>query len=441
MADSGRVVALVTVKGGYVFAVTPGDENHDTWEEATYVAVSTPPLAATGVVRSALNGGKLFFADGTNEVYWQASDNTVRRWTATRGTLPGHGANKPRLIETWRGRTVVSGILSDGQNWHMSKVSDPFDWDYNPGSPSPDQAIAGNNSPLGLIGDMVTCLIPFSDDVLIMGGDHTVWLFNGDPMAGGQIDLVTDAVGMAWGKPWCKDPQGVVYFFANRPAVYSLVPGQQPQRISQPVESLLQSVDTEGSTIRLVWNDRLQGLHVFISTTDGAAAATHYFWEQRTGAWWQDTFASNNFNPLACCVFDGSAAADRVALLGSWDGYVRSVSPTATTDDGSNISSSVWIGPLLTADMDDLLLKDLQAILGTASGDVTYSVHVGNSAQAAYAASASVTGTWGAGRNLDSLVRRSGHAVYVKITSTNAWALEQIRARIAGKGKVRRRGI
>ncbi len=120
---------------------------------------------------------------------------------------------------------------------------------------------------------------------------------------------------------------------------------------------------------------------------------------------------------------------------------MRTVSSlTAVDDDGTPIASSVVIGPLNTKDLDEILLKDLQAILGATSGTVAYAVYVGATAEIALASTAVVTGTWAASRNLLTLVRRSGHAVYVKITSTSAWSMEQVRCRIAAEGKVRRRG-
>jgi len=322
----------------------------------------------------------------------------------------------------------------------MSAVGDPTNFNYAPFNISPSQAIAGNNSPLGLIGDVVTALIPYTDDVLVCGSDHTIYQFTGDPMAGGQIDLVSDAIGMAFGAPWAKAPDGTLYFVSNRTGIYSWIPGQGPPlRISQQVENLLQQVNTGTNTIRLMWNDRFQGLHVFISPTAAAGAATHYFWEQRAGAWWQDQYALNNQNPLCCVTMDGNTPADRVPLIGSWDGYVRGIDPSASQDDGNPISSSVVLGPILTANMDAMLLKDLQAILGETSGNVSFGVYVGPTAEKALSSAAVLTGTWYPSRNMNNLVRRTGHAVYVKITATNAWYLEQIRARIQGQGKVQRR--
>lgn len=435
--SSGRVVTLVAISQGNVYTVNAGDT---TWSTPVNSSAHTPPLNSSGVVRSAANNQKLWFADGTHYCYFDPSLNHILDWTASAGTLPGHNGDLPRLIATWRGRTVLSGILSDPQNWFMSAVSDPRNWDYAPFNISGAEAVAGNNSPLGLIGDVVTALIPYSDDVLIMGGDHTIYQCNGDPASGGSIGLVTDSIGMAWGCPWCKAPDGTLYFVSNRTGIYAMMPGQKPQRISGPIDQLLYNIDTGLNTIRLIWDDRFQGMHIFITKTAQAAAATHFFFEQRTGAWWEDSFADSNFNPVCCTVFDGNLASDRFTLIGSWDGYVRSIDPTAGDDDGKAIVSEVVLGPILTREMDQMLLKDLQCLMAVGSGTVKYAVYVGATAEIALSSEPVASGTWDAGRNLSNLVRRSGHAVWVKITATNPWALEQIRGRITTKGKVQRRG-
>jgi len=436
-SQSGRVVSLVSVSQGSIFSAKPGDQ---AWVPSVNGTPNAPPLNFSGLIYSTAVNQRLYFVDGINYVYWDPSTNQVLPWVASAGQMPRDSANNTaRLICTWRGRIVLSGLLLDPQNWFMSKVSDPTNWDYGPLSVSPAQAIAGNNSPLGFIGDVVTTLIPYSDDVMVFGGDHTIYMMQGDPMAGGQIDLVSDAIGMAWGIPWCKGPDGTIYFVSNKTGIYTLVPGQQPQRISQPIEQLLRLMDTGLYGIRLMWSDRFQGLHVFITLLSAAAPAIHFFYEVRSGAWWTDVFANNNHNPLCCVTLDGNTPGDRVPLIGSWDGYIRAID-TPTDDDGTPINSSVIIGPLLTKDLDDIMLYELQAVLGETSGQVNYAVYVGSSAEKALASAPVSTGVWQAGRNPDTFVRRAGHAVYLQISSTNAWAIEVVRARLATLGKVRRRG-
>lgn len=437
-SNSGRVVTVVAVSQGNIYVANAGDGG---WTVPTNGTGNTPPLNFSGVVYSAPNNQKLWFADGVNYVYYDPSINTVLPWAATAGILPKDSQNNtPRLICTWRGRAVLSGVLNDPQNWFMSAVSDPTNFDYAPLSPSPAQAVAGNNAPQGLIGDVVTSMCPYTDDVLIMFGDHSIYMFHGDPGAGGQIDLVSDRIGGVWGICWEKDPYGNVYFVSNKTGIYKFVPGQQPQRISQAIETLLQNIDTGANNFRLIWDDRWQGLHIFITPIVAPAATFHLFYEQRSGAWWQDQFGSSNFDPMTCCVFDGNTPGDRVALLGSWDGYVRKLDPASITDDGVAIASSVVIGPLLTKDLDDVLVKDMQAILGVGSANVTFAVYVGVTAEIALASSAILTGTWSAGRNYSNLVRYAGHALYLKLTSTGQWAMEQIRLRVELEGRVRQRG-
>ena len=440
-SSSGRIVYLVAVQQGKVYYAEAGATS---WTEATDNATPTPPLNTSGVIRSAANGLKLYFADGTNEVYFDPSTLSVENWAESAGTLPVDGSgNRPRLIATWRGRTVLSGVLEDSQNWFMSAVNDATNWDYSPASTTPTQAIAGNNAPQGLIGDVINGLCPYNDDVLIFFGDHTIYMMRGDPLSGGSIDLVTSAIGGVWGTPWCMDPQGAIYFFSNLCGIYRMDPySGQFDRISRAIDNILEDIDTGKNNIRLAWNDRYQGFHVFITPTANALAgedAFHLFWEARTDSWWKDTFANYRHNPLAVHTFDGNLPGDRTVIIGSWDGIVRSIDDTATTDDGHDIESSVWIGPILSREMDDMLLQEVQAMLGETSGDVTYSIHTGNTPEEALASEAVFSDTWSAGRNPNMDAHCAGHAVYIKITSTNRWAMESIRLKVQGKGKIRRR--
>lgn len=299
-SQSGRVVTLVAVSGG---TVKVADAGATSW---TTPVNGTTALITSGVIQSAPNIQRLYFADGTNAKYYDPSTGaggTVSAWTASAGSLPvGSDGGTPRLIETWRGRTVLSGLIKDPQNWFMSYQGDPSNFLY--GTNDPLGAVAGNNSTLGKVGDVITALIAYSDDYFYFGGDHTIWVIRGDPNNGGTLYNVSDAIGMAWGSPWCRDPYGRMYFVSNRMGIYMIAPGAAPQRISQQVEEVLQASNTGSHTIRMIWDDRFQGMHVFFTKTASAAAATHLFWEARTGAWWTDVFGNNNHNPLCCTVFE-----------------------------------------------------------------------------------------------------------------------------------------
>lgn len=434
---SGRVVYLIAVSQGKVKVAFPDATN---WTATTNSSGEEPELNISGLVRSSANNQKMYFVDGTNYVYFDPPSNSVKLWTATSGTIPqDDSGNRARLICTWRGRTVLSGLLRDPQNWFMSKVSDPYNYEYAPSPITKTDAVAGNNSPLGLIGDVVTGMVPYTDDVLIFLGDHTIYAMKGDPADGGQIDLVSDITGAAFGEAWCKDPYGNVYFFGSKPSVWRMGGATQPERISQPIEPLLNAINTGENIVRLVWNDAEQAVYVFVSPDDEPGDTTHFVWEYRTNSWNKDKFGNTSHNPLCCVAFDGNDADDRAVLIGSWDGYVRYLNPNATDDDGTPISSYVLLGPILTQTIDEMLLKELQFVMAESSGQVTWEVLAADTAESALEAAARASGVAGGGRNSTQPVRVANHAIYIKISATTRWAMEVVRAVFAGKGKVRRR--
>jgi hypothetical protein len=441
-SQSGRVVTVVAVSQGLVFYAPAGATS---WTAAVNNTGLTPYLNVSGQVFSSSNNQILWFADGVNYRFFRPSDGSVNNWVASQGALPVDLAgNFPRLITTWRGRTVLSGLLKDGQNWFMSAVNDPTNFNYAPLNQTPTQAIAGNNSPQGLVGDVVTSICPFTDDVMIFFCDHEIWMMQGDPMAGGNLSLVTDKIGGTFGVCWEKDPFGTVYFVSNKTGIYTLVPGRQPQRISQPIEQLLNQIDTGNNVVRLLWDDFSQGMHFFITNAAAPQVNNHLFFELRTQSWWQEVFSNTNQDPICCVTFDGNTPGDRVPLIGSWDGYVRAVSPTAIDDDGGAIQSSVVLGPLMTAEFDDVMFKSMQAVMGANSGPVSYAVFAGPTAEFALSQPSLASGTWtstNGGRNFTNLIRVAAHALWVKITANNQWQIEGIRALRAAKGKVRMRGI
>ncbi len=450
-SQSGRVVTVVAVNRGNIYVANPGDT---AWTAPTNNSGITPALNFTGLVFSSAMRQKLYFVDGiASWCYYDPSTNTVENWVATAGAFPADGSgNTPRLICTWRGRLILSGLFEDPQNIFMSKIDDANDWDYSPQNPSALDAIALNLSEMGLIGDVVTGLVPMSDDVLVVLGDHTVFKITGDPLSGGVVDRVSDGIGAAWGQAWCKGPDGTLYFFSNIPGVYALAPeaAGKPYRISGPIDPLLREINTGTHTVSMAWDDDAMGFHVFVTLTNSVDEATHYFFEAPRpdgsgGAWWKDVFAQKKHNPLCCCTVDGNEVDDRCVVIGSWDGYVRRFDRNASTDDGVAIESFVKIGPLLTPNLDEVILENLQGVFAEDSADVDLEIQVGRTAEIAVAATplASVSDTFSSSRGYTKYVNRAGHAIYVGLRSTGRWAMESIRAGIAAtlsKVRGRRKG-
>lgn len=470
-SSSGYVSTLTAVCQGYVFYANSGDT---VWSLAANDTTGpvVPPLNATGVVNSSILNQCVFYADGKHWTVYSPQGATLNQQviaansvaTLTPGTqdllgnpitsiLPADSAgNTPRLIATWRTRLVVAGLLLSPQAVFMSAQGDPTNWDYSPEFTSTSQAADFvETSPNGQVGDLITTLIPYTDDILVIGGQNSIYMLNGDPMNNGQLSLISTGIGMIYGNSWAKDGYGNIYFISNKVGIYTMVPGQQPVRISQQIEQLLLNFDTGQNTFTCLWNDRFQGLHVFITPTAqvtsqavtspnvAAQPVTHFFYETRTGAWWMDEFANPYLNPLAGCELIGNTPSDRVPIIGSWDGFVRAIDPFAVTDDGTPIESQVLLGPILTQDTDAMRVDETQGILGETSGPVNYGILTGRTPEMALASSPVLTGTFQPGRNPTDYTRTQGHALYIDLTSNVSWSMEAIRFRIAGLGPVRRR--
>lgn len=452
LSQSGRVTYVVAVSQGNVSFSQPGAGTWTVAENATS-PLTTPPLNFSGTMMSAPNGQKLYFADGVNYCFWDGNDTKVHTWANDTQDLYGANItsllpvddqnNTPRLICTWRGRTVLSGLIGNPQVVFMSAVNQPGNFDYSPVSTTPTQAVAlTSTSTTGTVGDNVTALIPYTDDLLIIGCENTIVQLSGDPLNGGTLDWVSKKIGIAFGQAFTQDPYGTIYFFSNGCGLYTYTPGAKtpPMRISQPVEKLFSGIDTGLNSIRLEYDDAGQGVFMFVTLLTNQAVTDHFYYELRSGSWWKDRLGSTAFNPLATCSLQGNTQGDRQVLIGGWSGYVYIYSPDATDDDGSAFTSYVLIGPILTTNMDVVLLKDMQAALGVESGDVTFQVLTGNTPEEAIASTPAFEGTWSDSLNLTRGIRRSGHAIYVKITSMNRWTLESIRARLQAQGKVQMRG-
>lgn len=393
--------------------------------------------AAAPVIYSAQLGTNLFFADGTVYRYYNSTTRAAAAWVPSAGSaITTDASNRPAtLIERWNGRIVLAGFISDPQLWAMSAQSNAFDWNFAPINTNFTQAMIGTNADgPGLPGDFITCIIPYRSDILILGCANSIFQLNGDPAAGGVFSQVSSTIGMASGRPYAVDGSGqVVYFWSSHLGIYKMSPGGIPVPASQSIINELLKVNLATNVIRMVWDVPNQGLAVWVTPTDRMQPTTHFFWEERTNAWWMDEYATVGNNPMAVHLFDGDTATDRSILIGGGDGYVYLMNNDATTDDGDPIESSVMIGPYPQRYLDDILLNDLHALLAIDSGPVNYAVYVGDSPEQALASSAVASGTWTpsatSGRQHSTLVYRAGASIYIKLSSSNGWAIEKIGAR------------
>lgn len=388
-------------------------------------------------IQFAQSFGNVFMVDGDNSKYYDLVADEVKDWATdvTAGSLP----TKNRLIANYRGRIFLAGDVTDPHNWFGSKLGFPFDFDFTPAVPTAITAIAGNNSETGLVGDIITALIPFADDALIFGGDQTIWQMSGDPAAGGSIDLISDKTGIAW-DAWTKDPNDVLYFLGID-GIYRMEVGQKPINItSNRLDRRFEGIDLSTNRVLMEWDFIRKGLLVIVMGLAAGSVADAFFWSERDDAWYRDTFA-NAVGPTSLLAYDAENADDKVLLVGGRDGFLRKVDDTAADDDGNTISSTVRFTPIGTRKGTDVRLTGIEIELGEGSGPVDLKVYAGQTAeQCALSTQVRFGRALNAGHNDIRLVRVTAPWVQIELSQTNKsqrWAFESGQIHVTEGGTIR----
>lgn len=428
-----------------------------TFDDTSFTTIAGGPHfdANAPVIFSAQHFGDLYFVDGDTMKYYDESAGTINTWSASAGALPGSAGDRPRLIELWRSRLVLSGVRSDPHNWFMSALGTPADFDYNPSPSVVTQAVAGNNADAGKIGDVVNSMCPYDDDTLIFFCDHSIWQMTGDPAEGGRLDNVSDIIGAAFGRPWCRGPSGEIYFLGSRGGIYRMTVGNKPERLSTSrIEEQIAEINLNTSIVRAIFDDRTQGVHFFITPLT-PAATTHIFWDVRNEAFWFDSFTDNNYNPRTVFTIEGDAPSDRAVVMGSDDGYIRKIDYTSKNDDQKAISSYVYIGPIQLDEGKIVQCRGLTAELSLETDEVSYDVFGSSTVQGSFELADDpedsmdfndfqlfFSGKWTGGRSIEERRRAKGRSLFVKLYNeeySQTWSFERMWGFFVSSGDTRKR--
>ena len=207
----------------------------------------------------------------------------------------------------------------------------------------------------------------------------------------------------------------------------------------------LRSIDLSVNQVRLVWDQESQGLHLYVVplTASVSASTQHWFYEARTKAWWPVKFAATSIQPHSATLLEGVTPSDRKVAIGCNDGYVRQFDDAATNDDGTNIASSVLIGPIFPSDVvSEQKMTALQAMLSDlGSGGCQYKVYVSDNPM--NKGTAVTTGSLSPGFNSRLAARARGGYIWIELlnstSSPDRWALESLHADIYLAGRRRDR--
>ena len=422
-SQSNRKYRIAAVSGGDIFTGTP-------WGSLQATVGGTNALATSGRVGIQDAFGIVYFCDGVNANYSKLtlSSNTVAAWTPSGGTLPVDGTTGARYIALYRGRIVLSGLVADPHNWFMSAAGDPLDWDYG-ATLSAIMAVAGNETPnTGKCPDIITCLAPYSDDLMFIGGDHTLWLMRGDPADRGRIDNLSQQTGISGPDAYTFDPNGIFYFFGSG-TVWRMSAGGAPEPLSRNrMDVAFGDIDLTTNTVHLAWDNVRHGLFIFVvPSTEGAT--THYYWDERTDSFWKISFP-NAQGPTTVLAFDGDDPDDNALILGGFDGYLRQVDSSVKDDDGTAISSYILYPPIVAGGtLRNTRVNSITAILDASSDNAVLTAYAEDTIQGAIESSTiRFARTISAGRT-KILNRVAGNAIMFKISNSvdeKTWAIENL---------------
>jgi hypothetical protein len=305
-----------------------------------------------------------------------------------------------------------------------------------------DRAVVGRFSPLGLIPDTITSLMPYNQDLLLFFCESSIWEMSGSPNTETfRMRPVTKVIGGAAGRSWCLGPNGDIFFVSSRGGIYNLQLQAPPRRISaNRIDDFMSDVDVASSYINLTWNEEAQGFHIHI-TPHVAAATKHLFYDVRTDGWFVDKYGSTDLDPSAVLAINDRTSTKREVVLGCRDGALRyqTVGDSQTTDNGTAIDSFVLLGPFGSQDRERaMMITGLRGTIGSGSQPVDYEVLRGDTADEASSADPVATGTWNDARSTVDRQRASGASLFIKVQGGGdpPWTFERVLASTRMTGRV-----
>ena len=382
--------------------------------------------------------GLIYYVNGTDTKVIDPTASTFANITASAGTVP----TLCRIAVNWRSRLVLSQQDASPQNVYLSKAGDPTNWDFNPTPANATQAVALNaSSSAGRIGQPVRALIPFRDDVLIIGCDHSLFAMVGDPADGGTITTISDSLGVLQRDAWTIAPNGAVYFVGHGGFYVMNSPTSVPINLALGVyEQFFNGLDRKGNYIMCQWDRDNEGCWIFVTLIE-TGESTHLWYDSKLKAFWPQRFPDAQ-GPLCTTLYDGDAYGDRAIYLGGRDGFVRKIDPTALNDDGTPISSYVFIGPFNPyGPFGKAKLVELEGVTGEGTTNLVYEIRSGDDARAALAAVYDFQLSWTTvGRQPKVRQRARGNTMVLKLQNAvdlNRWSLERVAAMFEPSGKMR----
>ncbi|MFH1744300.1 MAG: hypothetical protein ABIH23_35305 [bacterium] len=382
----------------------------------------------SGIHSMAQRLGKLYLAGDTLQVYDPV--------TGVIADVDGAPEDET-LVCVYRDRIILGG---QNHLFYASRVSDPTDFDFGGDFNDVTRAVVGQLSEAGRIGESLTAIIPFRDQELVFASANELWVLHGDP-ATGTIRKISGEIGVIAQDAWCITDAGLIAFLSSDGLYFWGVGSGYPIRFSEELVPMeLRELDPALYEIGMSWDAKARGIWLFATPLNGRAGK-HWFMDMTQKAIWEMRFSMNSHQPKSVARYNAGSGINDV-VLGCRDGYLRTFSSTATTDDGTAMQSHVVFGAFrLSAETRDGILNEIHGIMADNAGSVTWRAFTGPTAETVVdAASAAITallagsapssvkasGSWEELYNRVSRPRARGAWCAILLSSTERWAFESM---------------
>lgn len=377
------------------------------------------------------------------QVYPDDADTATEQ---VNGKMP----DQPTILALYRGRIVQSGDRNSPHVMYMSEIANPFNFSY--GSDDAIGAVAQSSGYAGNIGDIVTAVIPYRDDYMIIGCSQTMWLMRGDPASGGSIDQISFTAGLFDKTSFAWDSEDNLYFLDCNgiyrvPAGFGAVEKMTQNTLPDFNNEFALTPDVHRVTV--AYDRKKHG--ILICKTDVDTGDNQNWWlDLRTGGFFPEKYPAD-CSVYAANYYSADDPAYRKLLLGCRDGFIRVFDTrlykdqTAGTEEA--IESWMLIGPgRMTSENKQGLLSELLFVLSEESNLLQFQIYTAKTAQAAIKAAldenvaANSAGSIQAG--LSSTVRPRCRGAYLilkisNVTLDRSWAFEKITGKIIPAGVLR----
>lgn len=298
------------------------------------------------------------------------------------------------LCDIWRGRLVLAMDANNPQNFYMSRVGVPQDWNY--AALDDAAAVAGNLSEAGQIGEPITAIIPFSDDVMFISTVNEIWMINGDLAQGGTITIMQRGGGIITSSAWTIDNDGNVYYITSA-GLYRVLPiwaiYRPPELISGTEWSYwFETLDPTSQNVSMEWDTTNKYLRIFVSSPLIATTTTtkgqELIWDSRNNGFWLQQYGYTEtelyMGPAATATYFSGIGppASQITLLGDWYGNVLFEDIGSSTI--ADMPFQAAYQPFKLAPVGQSLLQKVDITLGEWPSSLAFYTSSGTSSTAAF---------------------------------------------------------